>query len=128
MLINKDWITDKHCADIIARNDTTEFFNRIDNMIISQCAYFGIQQTDIHVDGSGYITSTALKEYAINEACYSLLRDYWGSSHGTNDIYYEKMMFYKDERDKAQMKLTYENILNNQNLSKSSFIGEAPIY
>ena len=126
--INTAWITDRHCKDIATRQDITETLTLADSAINAVVQMKGVDVGDIPVDARGYLTSTALIDYGRFWVYVELLSNYWGSAHGENDIYYEKLQWYRDELAKTESKLTKDNILNNSPLNQSSFIYEVPIY
>ena len=126
--INTVWITDIHCKDLATRQDIAEILVLADLNIEGIVQVKGVSPSDIPVDGSGYLTSSALITYARFYMYVELLSAYWGSAHGLNDIYYEKLQYFRDELAKAENGLTTDNILGNDPLSQSSFIQQVPIY
>jgi hypothetical protein len=125
---NTNWITDVHCKDIATRQTITQTLTNLDEEIEQICQLKGVPVDSIPVDGSGYISSVQLKEFARMWIYVSLLGDYWGVAHGENDIYYKKMLKYEGRLTAAEADLTSDNILANTPLDSSSFIQQAVIY
>ena len=129
--INTNWVTDRHCKDLVARQaeaDITEMLTIVDGQIDGMCQMKGVPVDSIPVDEDSYITSTKLIEFARFSLYVELLSAYWGSAHGLNDIYYEKLQFYTGELARAESELTKDNILQNEPLSSSSSIQQVVIY
>ncbi len=125
---NSAWTTDRHVKDIQTNMTITDQLTLLDGAIDGVCQMNGVSVDDIPVDGSGYITSTKLIDFARFWLYVELLGDYWGSSDGEEDVYYDKLQHYEGQLAKAEGALTNANIMQNSPLANSDQITQVVVY
>ncbi|MCK5023243.1 MAG: hypothetical protein KAS04_03660 [Candidatus Aenigmarchaeota archaeon] len=126
-LFDTEWITEQYCKDIVLVEDITKELSWLDRKIVSAAGAKGVFEVNIPIDVDGYIESSTLIDYATYEIYIKLCEDFWGSAHGDEDIYKDKMEDFENKRNAAHGKLTKDNILSNVVDNKAS-IGFVPIY
>jgi hypothetical protein len=132
---NADWllIDEQIKALIDSGEDITAYLGASDRDIEIICSYNQVAPANIPVGVDGFVTSPVLIDYAIASSCVKLLRGYWGSRAGEQDIYFDKLKYWMAEQDRVKGLITKDTIggitdSNGDPLPQDSFIQIVPMY
>lgn len=110
--LDPSWLSeDEHAEYINSVENITAYTNSVDREIETIALSKGVRVDEIPVDGSGYLTSRVLQSYAIAFTFYRLFAGYWGKRQGEEDIYYDKMTFWREEMTRIKGMITEQSIL-----------------
>lgn len=111
-LLNPQLLTIEELVDNIQGHseDLSAYYSAIDRKIVKVCRDEQVLPDDIPVDGSGFITSIALTEMAVNYGIAIILRGYTGSGAGNRQDVYNKYEHYWGLYELALQDVTYEEI------------------
>jgi len=133
MLIREDLLKiDEAVHDIIARgDDLSVYYADIDSEIISASFDVGVPQSDIPLDGEGYVVSMRLERLGKFYGLYMINKGYTGVGNGDLDDIYSDWEHYKEMYETELSKLTDDSILGGaptdtptleQSVRQASFI------
>ena len=132
---NADWllIDEQIKALIDSGEDISAYLVASDRDIAIICAYNQVSPADIPVDEDGYVASPVLIEYAIASSCVKILRGYWGSRAGEQDIYFDKLKYWMAEQERTKGLVTKDTIggitdSNGEPLPQDSYITVVPMF
>ena len=127
------YIQDSDIRDMLAKQFTSSFstyHTEVDNHINEIIDEERLETTDLAVDGSGYISNTFLKRYAVNWFCMELFLDKMGINDNTlaeEEKYMVKFNVYRKKVDQMRKSVTPE-IIQNEVESKVDTAGSLSYY
>jgi len=113
-MINPIWLdVDRQIQKLNAAGWYDQASQYVDDELISEFDKRGISESDIALDGSGFITDVHLKVIATNFALGTLCASNWGirDTQGGVDIYDVKASFYLGKYENQVSKLTRTMVL-----------------
>ena len=117
---------DELIESIVAQSETmTAYYADIDAMIVATCLEEGVKQADIPLDGSGYVESLHLQQFAKFYGMRRILMGYAGVGGMVNDVYRAKVGEYDMEMKTWRGKINKTIITGGDataTLPKSTFI------